>query len=55
MSTYVQCHAPGVMLGGAHVSHIPGHLNPSGLLTFPQIREAGILCPTCEGNGMVPA
>lgn len=55
MSTYIQCPAPGLMLNGAHVSHIPGRLNSLDLLTFTQIHDAGIMCPTCQGNGMVPA
>ena len=54
MSGYVPCPAPGITHAGAHVTNLPGHLKSTDVLTIAAMREAGILCPTCGGNGMVP-
>lgn len=55
MSKYIPCTASGFMLAGAHVSHIPGYLSSADVLTFDEMRDADILCHTCQGNGMVAA
>ena len=55
MSGFVPCPAPGITLAGAHVTNLPAHLKSTDVLTIAAMREAGILCPTCGGNGMVPA
>ncbi len=54
MTAFIPCPAPGIMHAGAHLTHIPAHMRGSDLLTFDAIRAAGLFCPTCEGNGMVP-
>lgn len=55
MTTYIFCPAPGIMHAGAHVTGIPAHLRGSEVLTFDAMHAAGIVCPTCEGGGMIPA
>lgn len=55
MTKYIPCNAPGIMLLGAHVSHLPGHLTAADLPDFAAMRDAGIMCGTCHGNGMVAA
>lgn len=55
MPKFVPCTASGFMLSGAHVSHIPGYLSSADVLTFDEMRAAGIMCDTCQGNGMVAA
>lgn len=50
---YVPCPSPGIMHNGAHLTHIPASLRGTDLQSFDHIRELGLMCPTCEGNGMV--
>lgn len=53
MSTWIICPAPGIQHAGAHVTHIPAHLRASEVQTFDAMRAAGIVCPVCQGNGMI--
>ncbi len=50
---YVLCPAKGVMLNGAHVTHVPADVRASELQDYAAMEARGIMCPTCEGNGMV--
>lgn len=52
-ATYIACPASGIMHAGAHVTHIPAYMRGSDALTFTAMREAGLMCPVCGGNGMV--
>jgi len=53
MTAFTPCPAPGVMHMGAHLTHIPAHMRGTELQTYDAIRAAGIMCPVCEGNGVV--